>query len=265
MISAYPLKFAFISVGYTYTYTYTAYLHLLTCCAQYNDVRVLSGFKDIECGSGTCTAVALVFVCLYTLGVPIYVYLSLRAYLSPAAKNRFKGNPILARYKARIGFICGKYEAQFWYYELLEMTRKTGLMAVTSFIRKGSYSQLFAKMLISGFFFVVLMRCSPFNSKKLSLLVITGQFCSLATLFFMLMMKIGFFEEEGVDVGVMNSILMFIMFFPLFVAIYIIGAAIHEAFAAHFRRYVWPKITACVWTVVRKLMVCLDSQTKYAY
>ena len=32
--------------------------------------------------------------------------------------------------KARIGFICGKYEASFWYYELLEMTRKTMLMAV---------------------------------------------------------------------------------------------------------------------------------------
>tara|TARA_B100000795_G_C22702078_1_gene400064 strand:+ start:190 stop:870 length:681 start_codon:yes stop_codon:yes gene_type:complete len=226
---------------------------------------VLSGFKDIECGSGTCTAVALVFICLYTLGVPLYVYLSLRAYLSPAARERFKNNPILARYKARIGFICGKFEAQFWYYELLEMARKTGLMAVTSFIQKGSYLQLFAKMLISGFFFVVLVRCSPFNSQKLDLLVTSGQFCSLATLFFMLMMKIGFFEQEGVDVGVMNSILMFLMFFPLFVATYIIGTAIHEAFAAHVRRYMWPKIKACVWMVLKKLNGCLDSQTKYAY
>ena len=52
-------------------------------------------------------------------------------------------------------------------------------------------------MLISGFFLVVLVRCTPFNSEKLDLLVVTGQFCSLATLFFMLMMKIGFFEEEG--------------------------------------------------------------------
>jgi len=84
-------------------------------CAQYNDARVLSGFKDIECGSGSCTAIALVFICLYTLGVPLYVYQSLKAYLSPAAKERHKGSPILARYKARLGFICGKYEAGFWY------------------------------------------------------------------------------------------------------------------------------------------------------
>ena len=52
-------------------------------------------------------------------------------------------------------------------------------------------------MTISGFFLVVLVRCTPFNSEKLDLLVCTGQFCSFATLFFMLMMKIGFFEEEG--------------------------------------------------------------------
>ena len=37
---------------------------------------------------------------------------------------------MLARYKSRVGFICGKFEADFWYYELLEMTRKTMLMAV---------------------------------------------------------------------------------------------------------------------------------------
>ena len=77
--------------------------------------------------------------------------------------------------KARIGFICGKYEASFWYYELLEMTRKTGLMAVTSFLQTGSYSQLLAKLFIGCFFFAVLFRCSPFNSPRLDLLVTTSQ------------------------------------------------------------------------------------------
>ena len=37
---------------------------------------------------------------------------------------------MLGRMKSRLGFICGKFEADFWYYELLEMTRKTMLMAV---------------------------------------------------------------------------------------------------------------------------------------
>ena len=58
------------------------------------------------------------------------------------------------------------------------------------------------------------MRCSPFNSKRIFLLVSVAQFCSLATLFFMLMMKIGFFEEEGVPKDVMGQILIYIMFLP---------------------------------------------------
>ena len=107
-------------------------------CTSFNDVRVLSGFKDIECGDSQCTAVAITFFLVYSVGIPLYVFLSLRAYLSPKAKEKYKGNPILARYRARIGFICGKYEADFWYYELLEMARKTSLMAVSNFIQKGA-------------------------------------------------------------------------------------------------------------------------------
>ena len=88
---------------------------------------------------------------------------------------------------------------------------------------------------------------------------------SLATLFMMLMMKIGFFVEEGIPVDVMNSVLMFIMFFPLFVAVYIISAAIHEAFAAHFKKVVWPKWKAAVKTILGKAWKVFDAQTKYAY
>ena len=140
----------------------------------------------------------------------------------------------------------------------------------------GSYSALFAKLLISGFFFVVLVKNTPFNSQKLDLLVSTGQFCSLATLFFMLMMKIGFFAQEGVDEGAMNAILMFIMFFPLFVALYIISSAIHEATAAHFRQILWPRCKAhfrqILWPrckiiggkVLTKLDSGVDSLTKHA-
>ena len=41
-----------------------------------------------------------------------------------------------------------------------------------------------------------------------------AQLCTLATLFFALMMKIGFFEEEGVPKDVMGQILIYIMFLP---------------------------------------------------
>ena len=61
------------------------------------------------------------------------------------------------------------------------------------------------------------------------MLVTTSQLCTLATLFFALMMKIGFFEEEGVPKDVMGQILIYIMFLPMMLAVYIVGNALHEA------------------------------------
>ena len=53
--------------------------------------------------------------------------------------------------------------------------------------------------------------------------------------------------------GAMNGVLMFLMFFPLFVALYIIGAAVHEAGSAYFRFHLWPKWKACFWRSLHRL------------
>ena len=81
----------------------------------------------------------------------------------------------------------------------------------------------------------------------------TSQFCTLATLFFMLMMKIGFFTEEGVSLELMNNILMFIMFFPLFVAIYIVGLALHEGLHVACKEVYIPKMKKAEKKVEQKL------------
>lgn len=46
-----------------------------------------------------CTSTALIFVAIYSLGIPVYIFISLAAYLSPRAKTRHAGSPLLARYK----------------------------------------------------------------------------------------------------------------------------------------------------------------------
>ena len=137
-------------------------------CAWYDDQHVLAAHKLLSCGLPECWVTALTFMILYTLGIPVYVFLSLRAYLSPQGKARRQRSPMLERYKARLGFICGKYEPDFCapcgrqtllllqssassgtnptfefaplagYYELLEMARKTLLMAATSFLPRGA-------------------------------------------------------------------------------------------------------------------------------
>ena len=87
---------------------------LLSCleCSQYNDISVLKADKRFGCGeSSMCNGVAGAFLIFYTAGIPTLLAFSLRAYLSPKAKKKYKGTPTLARAKARFGFTCGKYEA----------------------------------------------------------------------------------------------------------------------------------------------------------
>jgi len=103
------------------------------------------------------------------------------------------------------------------------------VVGCAAFIQQGGFLAIFAKLIISGFFFGCLFRSSPFNSDKVDMLVTTSQLCTLATLFFALMMKIGFFEEEGVPKTVMGYILLNIMFLPMVLAVYIVGNALHEA------------------------------------
>ena len=169
----------------------------ILACRYYNDTYVVQAAKTLSCGDPICVVTGVFFFLLYTVGIPVYVWYSLRQFASPQAIVRLGKSPMLARYRARMGFICGKFERDFWYYELLEMTRKTLLMAVAAFIQQGGFLAIFAKIFVSGFFFAILFRSSPFNSDKVDMLVTTSQLCTLATLFFALMMKIGFFEEEG--------------------------------------------------------------------
>merc|ERR1711998_129423 len=107
-------------------------------------------------------------------------------------------------------------------------TRKTLLMSATSFLQRGSYLQLFAKLFVSLGFFVYLVRTTPFNSDRLDMLVCTSQFCILATLFFAIMMKIGFFEAEGISEELINNLLMGVMLLPMALALYIVGHALYE-------------------------------------
>ena len=56
--------------------------------------------------------------------------------------------------------------------------------------------------------------------------------CTLATLFFALVMKIGFLEAEDVSEELINGLLVGIMLLPLAVASFIIGMAMHEVLKA---------------------------------
>jgi hypothetical protein len=207
---------------------------LLGCleCSWFNELVVIKADKRLECAAvPQCNGTAGAFLLLYTVGIPVLVGVSLYKYLSPKAKAKFKGTPMLARAKARFGFICGKYESDFYAYECLEITRKFLLTGAATLLRGGTYSQLLVKIVITFFFFMVLVRTTPFNSPQLDLLVCTTHFCTLMTLMGALMSKIGFFAAEGVPAAAVGYIMLTIQFFPMLVAFYIVGMALREMHA----------------------------------
>jgi len=102
------------------------------------------------------------------------------------------------------------------------------VISVSSLIN-GAYSQLFCKIFIAGFFFVLLIRDSPFNSDRLDLLVSASNLCSLLTLFYALLMKIDFFEDEEVNTAVVENLLFAVQLTPLAVSFYVLAATVYEA------------------------------------
>ena len=109
----------------------------LVDCTRYNDLHVLTAHKTLACGEGVCRSTSAAFFCLYTIGVPLYVFATLGFHLSHKGRALHKGSPMQARCHARFGFVCGRYEAAFWYYELLEMARRALLVSTGVFLQRG--------------------------------------------------------------------------------------------------------------------------------
>ena len=51
----------------------------ILACRYYNGTRVVQAAKTISCGDNTCLITGVFFFVLYTVGIPVYVWYSLRA------------------------------------------------------------------------------------------------------------------------------------------------------------------------------------------
>ena len=75
--------------------SHAARYHLMR---QFNELDVLQEAVHIECASNPlCQGTAGVFILLYTIGIPLTVFLFLREFLSPKGKDKYKGTQARAR------------------------------------------------------------------------------------------------------------------------------------------------------------------------
>ena len=101
------------------------------------------------------------------------------------------------------------------------MLRKLLLTSVSAFLdaTRKPYSEIVAKILISFAFLVLFTRYSPKSDDLLDIVMFTAQLCTFLTLFYAMLLRIEFFEEEGVSPNVVGIGLLAIQLTPLIISV----------------------------------------------
>jgi len=197
-------------------------------CEWFDDLAVVKRDRALGCGEEpVCLATAGIFLPLFTLGFPLYLLYRLASYSTPwgqALLRRQQGehyDATVAQYSRRFNFFVSKYEAAFWWYELSEMLRKLLLTSVAAFLdaTRAPYSELVCKIVISFIFLGLFTRYSPKSDNLLDIVMCTAQLCTFSTLFYALLLKIDFFEAEGVSPQVTGAVLLLIQILPIVVSV----------------------------------------------
>ena len=197
-------------------------------CEWFDDISVLKRDRALGCGEEPiCLGTAGVFVPLFTIGFPMYMLSRLASFSTPWGQARLKRehgehyDATVATYRRQFNFFVSKYEPKFWWYELSEMMRKLLLTSVAAFLdaTRAPYSELVCKIVISFVFLGLFVRYSPKDDYLLDVVMATAQLCTFLTLFYALLLKIDFFEAEGVSPAVTGGVLLFIQVLPVVVSV----------------------------------------------
>ena len=197
-------------------------------CEWFDDISVLKRDRALGCGEEPiCLGTAGVFIPLFTIGFPMYMLSRLASFSTLWGQARLKRehgdnyDATVAKYRRQFNFFVSKYEPKFWWYELSEMMRKLLLTSVAAFLdaTKAPYSELVCKITISFFFLLLFVSTLPKSDGLLDVIMATAQLCTFLTLMFALLLRIDFFEEEGVDPEAAAAVLLLIQVLPIAVSV----------------------------------------------
>ena len=101
------------------------------------------------------------------------------------------------------------------------MMRKLLLTSVAAFLdaTRAPYSELVCKITISFVFLVLFVNYSPKSDNLLDIVMATAQLCTFLTLFYALLLKIDFFEAEGISPELTGVVLVSIQILPVLVSV----------------------------------------------
>ena len=169
---------------------------------------------------GVLINLSFLFVAIYVLGIPSYIYFVLRK-----NKSKLKHEKIRELY----GQLYLQYEEKYWYWEIVEMLRKVFLCGGLLTVAAGTSFQIVVALLVQFFYIVTISRLMPYKHLHDDVVQLIGSMQLFLTLFAGLMLKvlehntkenINIAEQENLSILLItiNSIVFFACAFAIFLA-----------------------------------------------
>jgi hypothetical protein len=97
--------------------------------------------------------------------------------------------------KAELGFLTQAYKPQFYWFEIVEYTKKLLITGVLMQVAQGSASQLFFGTIIAFFYFALVVRCMPYRHGRTNVLRIVAELQLFLTMLCLLMLRLDLHKE----------------------------------------------------------------------
>jgi hypothetical protein len=196
-------------------------------CMEVEGQHYLAADLSLKCYDENWVFHALVAICgllLYTVGIPAWVYTLL-------VKNRHKLY-CSDKFRHRFSFVYIRFEHQYYYYELVEMSRKVFLGGLVMFIARGTMFQVVVATLFAVIFLVLHIKLQPFREDiddDIQTVALTSSFLTLMGAI-MLMAK----EEGGITFLFILIINILTMIFGLWAIIFDTLPSVYEEYEIKF-------------------------------
>jgi Ca2+/Na+ antiporter len=143
----------------------------LSCRSIGKDYSVLYVDYSIDCGSleyAALATVCLALVLIWPIGLP-----SGLLYYMWQEKDAIVKEDVDTLQK--FSFVLGDYNTKYWYWEVIELSRKLILTGLISLFQRGSIAQTVVATMLSFFFFALTIRAQPFQTKHLNIIKVVSE------------------------------------------------------------------------------------------
>ena len=128
----------------------------------------------------------------------------------------------------KFGAVLGDYKTEYFYWEVVELSRKLILSGLITLVHRGSIAQTVLATLISFFFFAFAVRAQPYRHRRLNILKVLSEFQLFGILLVCVVLQtneVGF-EAEAITIDGYGAAQIALSVIILPVALYFLAIAV---------------------------------------